>query len=128
MWLSFNHGPEKEVRSRAGIKEANSCLSGKKRREHDERCRLCNRSNYSVPSGLGGKVVTAPATAVQGGKLLWHRVSYYLLNFILLENGKSFTRFSVTLNTEKKLLRGKTSTRDTKPKQETEMLSKRDKT
>lgn len=103
MWLSFNHGPEKEVRSRAGIKEANSHLSEKKRREHDERRRLWNRNNYSMPSGLGGKVATVPVSAVQGGKLLWQRVSYYLPNFILIENGKTFTRFSVTLNTEKKL-------------------------
>lgn len=68
------------------------------------------------------------ATHYCPGKLLWHRVSYYLLNFILLENGKSFMRFSVTLNTEKQLLRGKTCTRDTKQKQETEKLSKTDKT
>lgn len=61
------------------------------------------------------------------GKLLCHRVSYYLLNSSLLENGKSFTRFSVMLNTEKKPLGGKTCTRDTKQKQETEKLSKRDK-
>lgn len=67
------------------------------------------------------------ATHYCPGKLLWHRVSYYPLNSSLLENGKSFTRFSVTLNTEKKLLRRKTCTRDTKQKQETEKLSKTDK-
>lgn len=64
------------------------------------------------------------ATHYCAGKLLWHRVTHYLLNFVLLENGKSFTRFSGTLNTEKKLQRGKTCTRDTKGKQETEKLSK----
>lgn len=57
------------------------------------------------------------ATHYCPGKLLWHGVSYYLLNFALLENGKSFTRFPVTLNTEKKLLRGKTCTRGTKEEQ-----------
>lgn len=64
------------------------------------------------------------ATHYCPGKLLWHRVSYYLLNFALLENGKSFTRFPVTLNTERKLLRGKTCTRGTKEEQETERLAK----
>lgn len=56
--------------------------------------------------------------------LLCHRVLYYLLDSVLLENGKSFTRYSVTLNPENKLLRGKICTRDTKVKQETERFAK----
>jgi len=37
---------------------------------------------------------------------------------------KNFTRYSVTLDIEKKLLRGKAHTRDTKVRQETERLAK----
>lgn len=45
-------------------KAANNSLSEHTRREHAERCRLCNRSNCSMPSGLGRKVVMVPLTTV----------------------------------------------------------------